>query len=84
MTQDTEQLSFDDLEPEERGLYRKYRISKADGSSVDPHAKYFVLRLDSGAEVEACRAAAYAFAFKCKNRKLALDLLDVLGKLVTA
>lgn len=29
------------------GLYTKYIIEKADGSPVDPNAKYFVLRIDT-------------------------------------
>ena len=30
----------------EKGLIKKYIISKADGTPVDPKAKYFVLRYD--------------------------------------
>ena len=28
-------------------LFNKYTITKTDGSPVDPHAQYFVLRLDT-------------------------------------
>lgn len=28
-------------------LYNKYKIAKANGDDVDPHAQYFVLRIDS-------------------------------------
>jgi effector-binding domain-containing protein len=47
------------------GLYRKYTITKTDGSQCDPKAKYFVLRLDRNGKddghIEACRAAACAY-----------------------
>lgn len=29
------------------GLYRKYKIEKASGEPIDPHADYFVLRIDT-------------------------------------
>ena len=32
---------------EKQGLYDKYIITKTDGSPVDPHAQYFVLRIDT-------------------------------------
>ena len=48
------------------GLYRKYIVRKADGSSIDMSAEYFVLRLDGGGcdkvHIEACRKAAEAYA----------------------
>lgn len=31
------------------GLFGKYLIAKADGSGLDPKAKYFVVRYDAGA-----------------------------------
>lgn len=47
------------------GLHRRYIVSRADGSPVDPSAVYFVLRLDSGGSdathIAACRAAARAY-----------------------
>jgi len=30
-----------------KGLYNKYIIHKSDGTSIDPNADYFVLRLDT-------------------------------------
>jgi len=48
------------------GLHQRYRVSKSDGSPVDPRAIYFVLRLDGfGSDpghIAACRAAALAYA----------------------
>lgn len=48
------------------GLYQRYVITKANGEPVDPEAIYFVLRIDSHgddwAHIEACRAAARAYA----------------------
>lgn len=32
------------------GLYRKYRLSKADNSDIDERAKYFVVRYDQYAD----------------------------------
>ena len=32
---------------EQQGLYNKFIISKADGSPIDPKAKYIVLRYDA-------------------------------------
>lgn len=47
------------------GLHRRYVISKADGSPIDPEAVYFVLRLDAGGSdaihVKACQDAAIAY-----------------------
>ncbi len=48
------------------GLHQRYRITKADGSPVDPRGAYFVLRLDGlgddAGHVFACRMAAIAYA----------------------
>ena len=56
------------------GLFRKYVITKADGSPVDPAAKYFVLRMDT--DRAACIAAqAYAGSIASDNPKLATELL---------
>jgi len=40
-------------------LYKKYHITKADGSPCDDEAQYFVLRLDTDS---AARAAAVTYA----------------------
>lgn len=32
------------------GIYRKYKLSKADGSELDERAKYFVIRYDKTAD----------------------------------
>jgi hypothetical protein len=65
------------------GLHRKYVVSKADGSSVDPIAEYFVLRLDSFCSdkdhLEACWAAARTYAHHIMSvprlKLLAMELL---------
>lgn len=68
-----------DTEP--KGLYNKYVVHKADGSPVDPSARYLVLRLDAGEYVTACRAAAAVFARRVsfRNPQLAADLETVLA-----
>lgn len=30
-----------------KGLYKKYNVTKADGSEIEPKARYFVLRYDT-------------------------------------
>lgn len=65
-----------DAKPKE-GLYGKYHISKADGSSVDPKADYFVLRLDAD---PVAWSAAREYARMTPNRKLSNDLLDRVAK----
>lgn len=48
---------------QDRGLYPKYHITKADGRPTDPSASYFVLRLDGqDPHATACRAAAAVYA----------------------
>jgi hypothetical protein len=62
---------------EQRGVYGKYKIEKADGSPVDPEAVYFVLRVDTDA---AARTAlrAYCRAIKDTNRQLARELCELI------
>lgn len=56
-------------------LFGKYIISKADGSEVDPKADYFVLRL--GSDVAARHAAReYALHVQAANPQLAADLRE--------
>ncbi len=61
------------LPTEQKGLYGKYVITKADGSPTAPEADYFVLRLDTD---PAARHAArtYARNIQSKNPTLAKDL----------
>ncbi len=40
-------------------LYRKFDVRKTDGTPVDPHAQYFVLRIDTD---HAARVALLAYA----------------------
>jgi hypothetical protein len=56
-----------------QGLYRKYIITKADGSLVDPKAQYLVLRLDTD---KAARVAAmmYADGIAQEKPELAADI----------
>lgn len=54
-----------------KGLYQKYIINKADGGDVDPDAIYFVLRLDTD---EAARKAALLYAVHCDNLQLSRDI----------
>jgi hypothetical protein len=58
----------------QRGFYRKYTITKADGSPVDPNAQYLVLRLDT--DRAAC-LAALTYADETDNPVLAQDLREV-------
>ncbi len=48
------------------GLHRRYVVLHQNGEPIDTRAMYFVLRLDrfgkDAAHVEACRAAARAYA----------------------
>ena len=61
---------------EQRGLYGKYVVTKADGSPTDPDAEYLVLRLDAGEHVAACRRAALTFSswVRDANPQLADDI----------
>ena len=58
-----------------RGVYGKYKISKADGSEVDSQACYFVLRLDTD---PAARAAMRVYADECGNKALKHDIMRCL------
>lgn len=58
---------------EQRGLYRKYIVTKANGEPTDPRARYFVLRLDT--DPFALRAVLeYARLVEESNPKLASDI----------
>lgn len=67
------------------GIINKYKITKADGSSVDPDAEYFVLRLDDKGKdpihVKACRAAVQEYAKQIANHLpiLSAELLTKYG-----
>jgi hypothetical protein len=69
---------------QEKGLYQKYVVTKADGLPVDPNAVYFVLRLDTKdfygyASRNAIRL--YAKLIKRINPQLASDITDSLFKI---
>lgn len=55
------------------GLHRKYRIEKTDGSPVDAHADYFVLRLDTDKHARHA-ARTYARSIEHSNPELARDI----------
>ena len=62
---------------EDRGLYHKYKVEKADGSPVDPEARYFVLRVDT--DRHARRALrTYALSVLEDNETLAEDIMRFL------
>jgi hypothetical protein len=71
------------------GLHARYTVTKNNGEPTDPAAKYFVLRLDGHGRdlchVEACRAAARAYAeavrpipHLCKIGEQLRNLVDIL------
>ena len=61
-----------------KGLYRKYKIEKADGSPIDENAAYFILRYDK--DIFAMIALkAYADAVRFANPQLANDIYDELN-----
>lgn len=65
---------------DQKGLYGKYIIQKADGEPVDPKAVYFTLRLDTDPHArEAVRA--YIRSCKAEQPELARDLEDLLKRL---
>ena len=55
------------------GLYKKYHITKADGSPCDKDANYFVLRLDKDQHARVA-ALAYAESVRDENPEFARDI----------
>ena len=65
------------IEPQE-GLYGKFIIRKADGTPIDPDAKYIVLRYDANSKDgfhSRHAIIAYARTIKAENPIFADDLL---------
>jgi len=60
-----------------KGLYGKYRITKADGSPTDPKAQYFVLRADTDIHARIA-LRAYAKSIFPQNPELARDIRRML------
>jgi hypothetical protein len=63
----------------QQGLFGKFILEKADGSPIDPEAKYIVLRYDSkSSDGVASRRAiiAYARAISQSDPVFAADLLE--------
>ncbi len=54
-----------------KGLYSKFHIEKADGTPIDPDAKYFILRIDNDLNAW---LASMLWALSKFNFKLFLDL----------
>ena len=66
----------------EFGLFRKYLVAKADGSELEPEAKYFVIRYDAAAKHGSQGRAAlklYSAGIKFSMPDLAEELLEDLG-----
>jgi hypothetical protein len=65
---------------DQKGIYGKYIIQKADGTPVDPHAVYFTLRLDTD---EWARRAMKEYAIACgeEQPELAKDIWRLLSKI---
>jgi hypothetical protein len=68
----------------ERGLYQKYIINKANGEALDPNFYAIVLRIDGGRYVDACRNGALAFAAEVRslNEQLAHDIYQKVYELI--
>lgn len=56
------------------GLYGKYKIEKTDGHTIDPDAKYFVLRYDTDPHARVA-LEAYANSIWTKNYLLAIEIM---------
>lgn len=65
---------------EKRGLYMKYIVEKSDGSTCDPEACYFVLRLDTQPEARAAMRV-YADGIREELPQLADDIEDCCDEL---
>jgi hypothetical protein len=62
-----------DMREEDEGMYDKYHVEKKDGTT-DPHADYFVLRIDSDIHARVA-ALAYAESIKEQNINLSFDII---------
>ncbi len=69
------------------GLHRRYNVTKADGSPVDPRAIYFVLRLDQYGDdqehTKACRQAARVYAHNAPMNlaKMSIELKALVNQI---
>lgn len=61
----------------EQGLFGKYVIAKADGTPVDPKARYFIMRFDLNSGDPYAFPALMCYANLSRNRQLQRDLLAV-------
>lgn len=62
------------------GLFKKYQVTKGDGTPLDPQARVFVLRLDSDPFARAA-ARQYAADVRRRNPILARELIDLCNEL---
>jgi len=78
MTKQTEQPR-----QEQKGLYQKYIITKANGKPLDDNFYAIVLRIDTGRYLRACRIGVQAFAdaVRSENPTLANDIHKKLEEL---
>jgi hypothetical protein len=60
------------------GLYRKYKIAKADGAPLDTGARYFPLRYDGGDPNAELALQVYAASVRAFNPKLADEILEAM------
>lgn len=71
------------FKPQEgEGLFGKYIIRKADGTNINPNAKYFVLRYDAmgGAHAQAARLALMRYCTLISGSTLADELTASIQK----
>ena len=67
-------------DPDEMLYDDRYKITKRDGSPIDPKAQYFVLRLDSDACAREA-ARVYASCVQSEHPMLALELRMLVRRL---
>lgn len=60
-----------------KGLYKKYQVSKTDGSPMDPNSDYFVLRADKDPHARKV-LRVYAESIKDENPILSKDIFEML------
>ncbi|MGA7953760.1 MAG: hypothetical protein WCA07_09615 [Gloeobacterales cyanobacterium] len=70
-----------DQDWKQNGLYRKYKITKADGTPLDAGARYFPLRYDGGDPNAELALKVYAASVRAFNATLADDLLEAMKTL---
>lgn len=68
---------------ENKGLIKKYHITKNDGSDIDPNAEYFILRIDPYQKdknhYNACISGLISYMQYTENKNLAKDLESIIN-----